>query len=98
MKVKRHQHRGSSFDDFLKQEGIYEETCAVATKRILATQLSEELERQHKSLSQLAREMHTSRAAVNRLLDAKNYSVSLKTLSRLAAVLGKRLKLELVEG
>ncbi len=97
MKTKKNKHRGGSLDDFLKEEGLYEEVCAAAAKRVLSAQLAEALAAQHKTVSELAREMKTSRAAINRILDEKNYSLSLKTLSRAATALGKRLKLELVE-
>lgn len=97
MKTKKNRHRGGNLDAFLKEEGVYEEVCAAAAKRVLAAQVAEALAAQHKTVAELAREMKTSRAAVNRILDEKNYSLSLKTLSRAASVLGKRLKLELVE-
>ena len=97
MKTKKNKHRGGRLDDFLKEEGLYEEVCAAAAKRVLSAQLAEALAAQHKTVSELAREMKTSRAAINRILDEKNYSLSLKTLSRAATALGKRLKLELVE-
>ena len=93
---KSNKHRGSDFDDFLREEGIYEEVCAAAVKRVLAAQVAEALEEMHKTVSDLAREMNTSRAAVNRILDETNYSVSLRTLSKVASVLGKRVKMELV--
>ena len=92
----KNKHRGGNFDDFLKEEGIYEEVCAAEAKRVLAQQMAQALEQQHKSVAELAREMKTSRAAVNRILDEKNVSLSLKTLSRAATVLGKRIRLELV--
>lgn len=96
-KPKKNKHRGSSFDDFLQEEGIREEVFAAAAKRILAAQVAEALAEKHKTVSDLAREMKTSRAAINRLLDEKNFSLSLRTLSKAASVLGKRLKVELVE-
>jgi antitoxin HicB len=86
---------GSDFDDFLKEEGIYEDVCATALKRVLAAQIAEEMERQHKTVSDLAREMKTSRAQINRLLDQENSSLSLKTLARVASALGRGLRLEL---
>ncbi len=97
MKTKQNKHRGGNFDDFLKEENIYEDVCAAAAKRILSAQIAEALAAQHKTVAELAREMKTSRAAINRILDDKNYSLSLKTLSRAATALGKRLRLELVE-
>ena len=76
MKTKKNKHRGGSLDDFLKEEGLYEEVCAAAAKRVLSAQLAEALAAQHKTVSELAREMKTSRAAINRILDEKNYSLS----------------------
>ncbi len=96
MKKQQNKHRGSDFDDFLKEEQIYEEVCAAAAKRAIAMQVADALQAQKKSIAQLAREMKTSRAAVHRLLDEKNDSLSLKTLAKVAAVLGKRLHLELM--
>lgn len=95
MKKQQNKHRGSDFDDFLKEENIYEEVCAAAAKRAIAAQLTEALQAQKKTVAQLAREMNTSRAAVHRLLDAENDSLSLKTLAKAATALGKRLRLEL---
>ncbi len=95
MKKHQNKHRGSDFDDFLKEENIYEEVCAAAAKRAIAAQFAEALQAQNKSIAQLAKEMKTSRATVQRLLDEKNDSLSLKTLAKAATVLGKRLHLEL---
>jgi hypothetical protein len=90
-------HRGSSFDDFLKEEGLYDEVCAAAAKRILAEQLREALEEKDVKIAALARRMHTSRAVVQRLLDRENTSVTLQTLEKAARAIGKRWKFELVE-
>jgi antitoxin HicB len=99
MKAKpgKNKYHGSNFDDFLKEEGIHGEVCAAAAKRVLAAQMAEALHSQHKTVAELALEMKTSRAAVHRILDEKNVSLSLKTLSRAAAALGKRIRLDLVE-
>lgn len=95
MRKQQNKHRGSDFDDFLKEENIYEEVCAAAAKRAIAAQVAEALQAQKKTIAQLAKEMNTSRAAVHRLLDENNDSLSLKTLAKAATVLGKRLRLEL---
>lgn len=86
---------GSNFDAFLGEEGILGDVQAVAAKRGLAFQLEAEMKRQGISKTALALRMETSRAAVNRLLDPNNPSVTLQTLERAAAVLGKKLRLEL---
>ena len=84
-------HSGSTFDSFLEEEGIREEVEAVAIKRVLAWQLSQEMERQGKTKQAMARELHTSRSQLDRLLDPRNVSVSLETITRAAQVLGKSL-------
>jgi len=87
---------GSSFDDFLVEEGINDEVEARAIKKIITYQLKEAIEREHLSKTALATRLGTSRAAVNRLLDPKNESITLLTLKKAANVLGKKLRLELV--
>ena len=86
---------GSSFDDFLAEEGIAEEVEAGAIKKIIAYQLLEAIEKEQITKTALAAQLETSRAAVNRLLDPENESVTLLTLARAANVLGKKLRFEL---
>jgi predicted XRE-type DNA-binding protein len=86
---------GSSFNDFLVEEGISEEVEAGAIKKIIAYQLLEIIEKQHLSKTALATRLETSHAAVNRLLDPENESITLLTLKKAANVLGKKLRLEL---
>ncbi|MCE5191860.1 MAG: helix-turn-helix domain-containing protein [Actinomycetia bacterium] len=88
-------HIGNDFDDFLRDEGILDEAEAVATKRVIAYQLAQEMERANISQSELARRMKTSRSSVERLLDPANPSVTLVTLERAASAIGKRLKVQL---
>ncbi len=90
-------HIGSSFDDFLKEQGIYEEVRAVATKRVLAWKISREMEKRGLSKTEMADKMKTSRSSLDRLLNPDNTSVTLKTMDRAASVLGKQLKVELVD-
>jgi predicted XRE-type DNA-binding protein len=87
---------GSSFDDFLTEEGLSDEVEAGAIKKIIAYQLQETIEKEHLSKTALAARLDTSRAAVNRLLDPENESITLLTLKKAASVLGKKLRLELV--
>ena len=87
---------GSSFDDFLKEEGIYEEVTVRAIKRVISRQLQGLMEKQKLTKSELAKRMQTSRAQLDRLLDPDNESVTLGTLTRAAQAVGRRLKLELV--
>ncbi|MBX9922486.1 MAG: helix-turn-helix domain-containing protein [Rhabdochlamydiaceae bacterium] len=88
-------HRGSNFEDFLKEEGIFEECNAEAVKRVIAFQLEAELKKQKMSKSQFAKKMKTSRSAVDRLLDPKR-TCSLKSLVTAVAVLGKTLEVRMV--
>ena len=74
------QRIGSSLDDFLREEGIYEEETAAAIKRVLARQISQEMTEQRLSKAAMARRMQTSRAALDRLLDPENDAVTLYTL------------------
>jgi antitoxin HicB len=88
-------HSGSSFDEFLEEQGIREEIESAAIKRVLAWQFEQEMGRQQKTKQAMARELKTSRSQLDRLLDPENTTVSLDTLARAAHVLGKRLVLEI---
>ena len=87
---------GSSFDSFLKEKGTYEETTARAIKRVLARQVESAMKEQNVSKSEMARRMHTSRAALDRLLDPGNDGVTLLTLHRAAEAVGREVRLELI--
>lgn len=87
---------GSSFDDFLREDGIYEEVTAAAIKRVLARQINKEMFDQHLSKSAMAKRMNTSRAALDRLLDPENDAVTLNTLFKAAGAVGRQIHLELV--
>ncbi|ACB00912.1 MULTISPECIES: XRE family transcriptional regulator [Cyanophyceae] len=89
------QRIGSSLDGLLEEDGILAEVNALALKRVLAWQLSQEMERQGLSRSQMAASMKTSRSSLQRLLDPENTSVTLKTMEKAAAIVGKRLRIEL---
>ena len=89
---------GSNFDDFLKEEGLYELSTAAAIKKVLALQIEEAMKAQQLTKTAMAKRMHTSRAALNRLLDNTDTSLTLTTLASAAAALGKGVKVELVEG
>ena len=92
-----HSPIGSSFEDFLKEEGIYEEVQAQAVKEVLAWQIEQAIKTQGLTKAEMVRRMQTSRVQLDRLLDPKNTSVTLHTLQRAAAILGKRVRLDLVE-
>lgn len=89
-------HRGSSLDEFLAQEGVLEEFQARAIKEVVAWQLAEAMKERSLSKNQLAKEMHTSRTQVDRLLDPESGNVTIETLQRAAAIVGRRLQIELV--
>ena len=86
---------GSSFDDFLQEESLLESSTAVALKRVISWQIDQEMKAQKLSKTELAKRMHTSRAALNRLLDEKDSSLTLTTLATAAAALGKKVNLQL---
>ena len=88
-------HIGSTFDDFLAEEGLLEQAETVAIKRVLAYQVEELMKEQNLSKTEMSRRMKTSRAALERLLDPGNQSVTLQTLDRAAKALGKRLQISL---
>ncbi|WP_121971271.1 XRE family transcriptional regulator [Leptolyngbya sp. BC1307] len=90
-------HVGSSFDDFLEEEGILGGVSAIALKRVLAWQIAQVMENQGFSKASMADAMNTSRSALDRLLDPENVAITLKTMDRAAAVLGKQLRIELVD-
>ncbi len=87
---------GSSFDSWLREEGIYEGTTANAIKRVLARQVEEAMKQQNVSKSEMARRMRTSRAVLDRLLDPNNGAVTLNTLQKAASAVGRQIRLELV--
>ena len=88
-------HMGSSIDDFLKEEGIFEEAQAQAVKEVVAWQLAEEMRKKKISKARMAAMLQTSRSQVDRLLDPKN-DITLSSLQRAAAILGRRVSIELV--
>ncbi|MGD0156386.1 MAG: Fis family transcriptional regulator [Terracidiphilus sp.] len=88
-------HMGSSIDDFLKEEGIFEEAQAQAIKEVVAWQLAKAMKERKISKSKMAAMLKTSRTQINRLLDPKN-DITLLSLQRAAAIVGRRVSIELV--
>ncbi len=86
---------GSSFDDFLKEEGIYEEVTAGAVKRLLTRQITDAMKVSKISKSEMARRMKTSRSQLDRLLDPGNTKIQLDTLFKAARAVGRNVRLEL---
>lgn len=90
--MKKNPHAGGNFDDFLKEEGILAEAEAVAIKRVVSYQIEQAMKKKRISKSGMAVKMATSRAALDRLLDPDNASVTLYTLEKAAKVLDKKLQ------
>jgi hypothetical protein len=90
------QNIGSSFDSWLREEGIYEDVTAGAIKRILARQVEVAMKENHLSKAEMARRMQTSRAALDRLLDPDYDAVTLSTLRKAANAVGRELRVELL--
>ncbi len=88
-------HMGSSIDAFLQEEGIFEEAQAQAVKEVVAWQLAEAMKKKKISKNKMAMLLKTSRTQVDRLLDPKN-DITLSSLQRAAAVVGRRVNIELV--
>ena len=88
-------HHGSSLDDFLKDEGVFEETQALAVKEVVVWQLTEAMQQRSLTKTQLATMLKTSRLQVDRLLDPTR-DVTLSTLQRAAALVGRKVQIELV--
>lgn len=91
----RKKHLGSSIDEFLKREGIFEEVQAQAIKEVVAWQLDEAMKKQKISKNKMAALLKTSRTQVDRLLNPKS-DITLSSLQRAAAMVGRRVMIELV--
>jgi antitoxin HicB len=94
--MKANPHIGSSLDDFLKEEGIFEDSTNYAVKRVLAWQVENAMREQGITKAEMARRMGTSRAHLDRLLDPDNDKVQLDTVQRAATAVGRRVRLVLV--
>jgi predicted XRE-type DNA-binding protein len=95
MKKKKNKHLGSDFDDFLREEGIFEECEEIAAKYAFVMQLEDEIKKLNVSKEEFAKRMGTSRSALDRLLDPKQPS-NLKSLINAAIAVGKHLRVSLV--
>lgn len=96
-KRKKPNHSGSTLDSLLQKDGILEEVEAVAIKRVIAWQLAEIMRAKKISKKTMAARMRTSRSQLDRLLDPDNAAVHLATITRAAKVVGKKIRLELVD-
>ncbi len=88
---------GASLDELLEEDGTLAEANALALKRTLAWQVTKTMQEQRITKTEMARRMKTSRASLDRLLDPGNASITLSTMDKAAVVLGKRLRLDLVD-
>ena len=88
-------HMSSSIDDFLKEEGIFEEAQAQAVKEVVAWQLAKAMKKKKISKNKMAALLKTSRTQVDRLLDGRD-DITLSSLQRAAAAVGRRVSIKLV--
>jgi DNA-binding Xre family transcriptional regulator len=95
-KLKTPPHRGSDFSDFLAEEGIRPDVEILALKRVVALELQQILEHEHITKTQLASRMKTSRASLDRILDPTNPSLTVATLGKAAAALGRKVELRFI--
>ncbi len=95
--TKKSDHLGSSLDDWLEEEGLLDQATAKAIKSTLAWQMERAMTEQHGNTAALVRELRTSKAQVDRLLDPLNTALTLRTLTRVAQVLGKDVEIQLVD-
>jgi antitoxin HicB len=91
----KRKHVGSSLDDYLKDEGTFDEAQARAIKEVVVWQLTEAMAKRSLSKARLAVMLKTSRSQVDRLLDPA-CDVTLSTLQRAAALVGRKVQIELV--
>ena len=94
--MKPNPHIGSTLEDFLKEEGIFEDATNHAVKRLLAWQVEKAMQEQRITKVEMARRMGTSRVHLDKLLDPENDKVQLDTVQRAAAAIGRQVRLELV--
>ena len=87
---------GSSLDDWLKEEGIYDEVVAQVEKEVIAWQLQQAMKKKKITKKQMAEKMRTSRTQIDKLLNPRDGNVTIKTLHKAAAVVGKRFEYKLV--
>ena len=96
MRKRGNPHVGSTIDEFLKDEGIFDEVSALVIKEKIAFQLRQHMKAAHISINRMAQEMRTSRTQIHRLLDPRNGNVTLATLQKAASIVGRKIRLELI--
>ena len=97
MARRRNRHLGSSFDEFLRSEGLYEEVTTLAWKRVLSWEVTEAMKKEGISKSEMAKRMGTSRSQLERLLDPENPNVLLDTVQKAATAVGKQVTIGLTD-
>ena len=95
--MKKNPRIGSSFDDFLEEEGMLDEINTIAIKRVIAWQIQQGMAKKNLSKTEMAQQMQTSRSSLERLLDPDNPAVTLDTIERAARVIGKKVRFKLVD-
>lgn len=95
--AKKKKNIGSTFDSWLREEGLYDKVSAIAIKRVVARQVETAMHEKGMTKVEMARQMRTSRAALDRLLDPENDAVTLSTVQKAATVVGRQVRLELVQ-
>ena len=93
--TKRNPHRGSNFDDFLKEEVLFDQVQARVLKRALAEQFTDAMLSSNMTKVQMASTMTTSRSQVDRILDPQNLSIQLDTMIKAASALGRTVEIRL---
>ena len=93
--AKANKHRGSSFDDFLREQELYEDVQAAALKCAIAAARADSMEKSNMSKVELAKRMRTSRSQLDRLLDPDYTAVQLTTLFKAASALGQEVQISL---
>lgn len=96
MTAKKKEHWGSTLDELLKEEGIYEEAKTQVAKEMIAWQIEQAMKKKGLTKKRMAELMETSRTQIDRLLNPKDHNVTLATLEKAAAIVGRQLRLELV--
>ena len=92
---RKNRHIGSDFDNFLADEGLLDETTAVAIKRVIAWQIEQAMKVEGVTKSALAERMKTSRSSLDRLLDKNDTGLTIETLTKAARALGRKVRIEL---
>jgi antitoxin HicB len=96
VKSKTKRHWGSTLDNFLKEEGIYGEAKTQVAKEMIAWQIAQAMKKKGLTKKRMAELMDTSRTQIDRLLNPQDHNITLATLEKAAAIVGRQLRLELV--